>query len=259
MSDVLVEKRGHVTLLTINRPDRMNAFTSETIEQLLAGFEAAQADDNCRAVVLTGAGRAFCAGADGGGIGKERSPLSSKEGLWNGIQRLPLFLDRMDKPVIAAVNGAAVGAGCDIALMCDIRTVGESGRFSEGYVRVGLVPGEGGAYFLPRLVGPAMALELLWTGDFVAGPEAVNLGLANHCYPDDELLQRTLDLAARIAAQPPIVVRYVKRAVRQCARTDLPTALDLISSHMAVVRGTEDTQEALRAFKAKERPAYHGR
>lgn len=259
MPELLIDKNDHVTVLTINRPERMNAFTSNTIKELVSALEESQADAGCRVIVLTGAGPAFCSGADSEGLQRERSVLASKEGLWLGVQRLPLLLERIDKPVIAAVNGPAVGAGCDIALMCDIRIVGESGRFSEGYIRVGLVPGEGGAYFLPRLVGAAMALELLWTGRFVGAEEAVRTGLANHSYPDGELMARTLELATAIANQPPVVVRYVKRAVQQCAKTDLVTALDLISSHMAVVRSTEDTQEALRAFKAKERPVYHGR
>lgn len=259
MPDVLIGNDEQVTVLTINRPERMNAFTSNTINELVGAFEAAQQDTDCRVIVLTGAGRSFCSGADSEGLQRERSVLEAKESLWWGPQRLPLLLERIDKPVIAAVNGAAVGAGCDLALMCDIRIVGASGRFSEGYIRVGLVPGEGGAYFMPRIVGMGKALELLWTGRFVESDEAVRIGLANAAFADDELMSRTLELAKAIAKQPPVVVRYVKRLVQQCTKGDLTTALDLVSSHMAVVRATDDTQEALRAFRSKDRPTFRGR
>ena len=161
--------------------------------------------------------------------------------------------------MLAAVNGVAVGAGMDMALMCDMRFVSESARMSEGYVKVGLVPGDGGCYFLPRLVGTAKALELLWTGDFVDGPTAVELGIANRCVPDDELQEQTYAFAQRLAQGPPVAIRAIKRTVHQSARTDLRTSLDLISSHMAVVQSTEDSAEAMSAFREKRTPHFRGR
>ena len=136
--------------------------------------------------------------------------------------------------MIAAVNGVAVGAGMDMALMCDMRIIARSARLSEGYIRVGLVPGDGGCYYLPRLVGPAKALELLLTGDFIDAEEAARLGIANHVVDDDELPAAVSALARKLADAPPVAVRMIKRAVYQSARTDLRTALDLISSHMSV-------------------------
>ena len=152
--------------------------------------------------------------------------------------------------MIAAVNGTAVGAGMDMALMCDIRLVASSARMSEGYIRVGLVPGDGGCYFLPRLVGMAKALELLWTGDFMEADEALRLGIASYVYGRPGVRVWRARFAARIAAQPPINVQLIKRAAYQSARADLRTALDLISSHMAVVRSTRDSAEAMAAFRA---------
>jgi enoyl-CoA hydratase/carnithine racemase len=168
-------------------------------------------------------------------------------------------LEDLDKPVLAAVNGVAVGAGMDMALMCDIRFAARSARFSEGYVRVGLVPGDGGCYYLPRLVGTAKALELLWTGDFVDAEEALRLGLVSQVHPDEELLSATYAFARRLAEGPPVAIRLIKRAVHQSARTDLRTALDLISSHQAVVQSTHDSKEAYAAFRQKRKPLFEGR
>jgi enoyl-CoA hydratase/carnithine racemase len=145
-----------------------------------------------------------------------------------------------------------------MALMCDIRLAARSARFSEGYVKVGLVPGDGGCYFLPRLAGLAKALELLWTGDFVDSAEALRLGIVNHVYEDESFEQETLAFARRLAAGPPVNIRMIKRATYQSSRTDLRTALDLISSHMAVVRSTHDSREAMRAFVEKRAPEFQG-
>jgi 2-(1,2-epoxy-1,2-dihydrophenyl)acetyl-CoA isomerase len=160
----------------------------------------------------------------------------------------------MDKPVIAMVNGVAVGAGMGMALMCDLRIASETARFSTGYVKVGLVPGDGDTYFLPRLVGTARALELLWTADFVEAAEAERLGIVNRVTPAGRLHEETYALARRIAEGPQVPIRMIKRLVYQSLRLDLRTHLDLVSSHMAVVRETEDHREGVRAFKEK-RPA----
>jgi enoyl-CoA hydratase/carnithine racemase len=165
----------------------------------------------------------------------------------------------MDKPVIAMVNGAAVGAGMGMALMCDLRIAADAARFSTGYVRVGLVPGDGDTYFLPRLVGSARALELLWTADFVEAAEAERLGIVNRVVPGDRLAEETFALARRIADGPQIPIRMIKRLVYQSLRLDLRTHLDLVSSHMAVVRETADHKEGVRAFQEKRAPRFEGR
>ncbi|MGZ4112917.1 MAG: enoyl-CoA hydratase-related protein, partial [Tumebacillaceae bacterium] len=185
--------------------------------------------------------------------------LARKNSLWKLIQRVPLTLEQVDKPVIAAINGDAIGAGLDMALMCDMRVAGEQARFSEGYVRLGIVPGDGGAYFLPRLVGMAKALELLLTGDMFDAAEAARIGLVNKVVPQEQVLDEAYKLARKIAAQPPIAVQLIKRAAYQSANTDLRTALDLVSSHMAVVTETEDHLEAVKALLEKRQGVYKGK
>jgi 2-(1,2-epoxy-1,2-dihydrophenyl)acetyl-CoA isomerase len=193
------------------------------------------------------------------GEDEQPTPLDHKHYLWKHIHQIPFTLEEMDKPVIAMVNGPAVGAGMDMALQCDLRIASEEARFSEAYVKVGLVPGDGGAYFLPRLVGTAKALELFWTGDFVDAREAERIGLVNKVVPAAQLKEVTYDLARRIADGPQIAIRIIKRAVYQGMRTDLRTALDSISSHLAVVRYTEDHREGVQAIREKRPPRFTGR
>ncbi|MER6993875.1 enoyl-CoA hydratase-related protein [Saccharopolyspora hirsuta] len=260
MADLEYQVSDGIGTILLNRPKRKNAFTMEMIDQWAAAIRSARFDPEVRVLVLTGAGDAFCSGVDLDDFtAGEKSVLDHKTVLTERIHQVALALEDLDKPVLAAVNGVAVGAGMDMALMCDIRFVGESARLSEGYVRVGLVPGDGGCYYLPRLVGTAKALELLWTGDFVDAATAVELGIASRCYPDDELLDQTYAFARRLADGPPVAIRAIKRTVYQSARTDLRTSLDLISSHMAVVQSTEDSAEAMRAFKEKRSPKFQGR
>ena len=210
-------------------------------------------------VVLTGAGRGFCSGGDIGGMGEGHDvrPHVTKDRIWQKIQAFPKRLARFKKPILAAVNGAAVGGGMDLALACDIRIAGESAKFAETYAKIGLLPGGGGAYFLPRLVGRARALELLWTADFIDGATALEIGLVNHVYPDDQLLAETIKLAKRIAAMPPLSIRLIKRTVDQSLRSDMDTAFDLVSSHIAIARFGPDHAEAIAAFKEK-RPGKFG-
>jgi enoyl-CoA hydratase/carnithine racemase len=229
------------------------------IDQWAAALRSARTDPAVRVVVVTGAGDAFCSGVDLGEFNADATgPLAVKSVLHDRIHRVAYALEDLDKPVIAAVNGIAVGAGMDMALMCDIRLAASSARLSEGYIRVGLVPGDGGCYFLPRLVGMAKALEL-WTGDFIDAQEALRLGIASYVYPDEDFETSWRAFAARLAAQPPINVQMIKRAAYQSARADLRTALDLISSHMAVVRSTRDSAEAMSAFRERRAPNFEGR
>jgi enoyl-CoA hydratase/carnithine racemase len=246
--------------ILLNRPATKNAFTYPMIDQWAAALRSARTDPAVRVVVVTGAGDAFCSGVDLGEFNADATgPLAVKSALHDRIHRVAYALEDLDKPMIAAVNGIAVGAGMDMALMCDIRLVASSARLSEGYIRVGLVPGDGGCYFLPRVVGMAKALELLWTGDFIDAQEALRLGIASYVYPDEDFRASVTAFAARLAAQPPINVQMIKRAAYQSARADLRTALDLISSHMAVVRSTHDSAEAMSAFRERRPPSFEGR
>ena len=258
--ELLYEVKDRVATLTLNRPDKLNAFTGPMIERWAWALNEAQRDPDVNVVVVTGAGKAFCSGGDVARMGQgEPTPLDHKNTLWEHIHRVPKALEQMDKPVIAMVNGVAVGAGMGMAVMCDLRIASDAARFSTGYVRVGLVPGDGDTYFLPRLVGSAKALELLWTADFIEAPEAERLGIVNRVVPADRLAEETLALARKIADGPQVPIRMIKRLVYQSLRLDLRTHLDLVSSHMAVVRDTEDHREGVQAFKEKRAPKFKGR
>ena len=262
MSDLLYEVKDKIATITLNRPDKLNAFTGDMIEAWAGSLAAAQADDSVNVVVVTGNGRAFCSGGD---VGRMRaaeaapSALDGKNTLWEGVHRVPKALEAMDKPVIAMVNGLAVGAGMGMCVMCDVRIAAESARFSTGYVRVGLVPGDGDTYFLPRLVGAAKALELLWTADFVEAAEALRVGIVQRVVPDAALQEATYAFARQIADGPQIPIRMIKRLVYQSLRLDLRTHLDLVSSHMSIVRQTADHAEGVAAFKEKRSPKFRGR
>ncbi|HEX5569411.1 MAG TPA: enoyl-CoA hydratase-related protein [Streptomyces sp.] len=249
-----------VGLITLNRPERRNAFTFDMIDAWADALDRAARDDGVRAVVLTAAGSSFCSGVDLEELnGVERTPLARRRMLTDRVHKVAYAVDALDKPLIAAVNGAAVGAGMDMALMCDIRFAGRSARFSEGYVKVGLVPGDGGCHYLPRIVGTARALELLWTGDFVDAAEALDLGLVSRVYDDAELLDATLAFARRLAAGPPVALTTIKRAVHQSLRAnDLRTSLDTIASHFAVVTSTRDSAEAVAAAREGRPPHFTG-
>jgi 2-(1,2-epoxy-1,2-dihydrophenyl)acetyl-CoA isomerase len=250
-----------IATITLNRPERMNAFTWEMTDAWADALSEAQHNDAVHVVIVTGAGKAFCSGGDIQNMGErqDRTPLMRKEELAGHVQKIPLTLEAMDKPVIAAVNGAATGAGMDLALQCDLRFAAASARLGETYVRVGLVPGAGGTWFLPRLVGTAKALELFWTGEIIDAGEAERLGIVNKVLPDDQLLTHVRDVATKIARGPQLSIRFIKRAVYQGARIDLRTSLDLISSHYAVVSSSADHKEAVAAYLEKRKPSFTGK
>jgi enoyl-CoA hydratase/carnithine racemase len=248
-----------VGLIRLDRPDKLGAFTWTMIDQWADALVSAQRDDVVRAVVVTGTGRGFCTGVDLDELAAAgRDPIDRKRMLTERVHRVVRASADLDKPLICAVNGLAVGAGMDMTLLCDIRLAAESARFGTGYVRIGLVPGAGGAYFLPRLVGTARALELFWTGDLLSAQEAREMGIVSHVYPDDELLSQALGFAGRIARQAPIAVSMIKRAVYQSLATDLRTSLDLASSQLAVVQSTEDSTEAVSALREHREPVFKG-
>jgi enoyl-CoA hydratase/carnithine racemase len=263
MSDLEWTVEGSIATIRLNRPERRNAFTFEMVREWAALLRDARTDDSVRVVVLTGTGdRAFCSGIDLGSISNANptlTPLQRKSHLHDEIHQVALALEALDKPVIASINGAAVGAGLDMALMCDMRIAARSAKLSEGYIKVGLTPGDGGAYYLPRLVGTPKALELLLTGDFISADEAHRIGMVNRVVDDGDLGPATRALAEQIAAAPPVTVRMIKRATYQSANADLRTSLDLISSHFAVVAATDDAAEALSAMQEKRVPRFHGR
>lgn len=242
MSILLNTDEHGVATLTLNRPEKMNAFDREMIKSWENALLECADDSKVRVIVLTGAGRAFCAGGDAADMKKRAADtaLDRKDYLFRSVHRIALTMERMDKPVIAAVNGAARGAGMDLALMCDIRFAAASATFAESYVGLGLTAGGGGAWYLPRLTGLDHALEIIWTARSVGAEEALKLGLVTKVVPDEALANETHALARRIAAQPEHAVRFSKRAVYQGLNMSLIAHLDMVSSHVAVLRDTDD-------------------
>ncbi|MBV6762136.1 enoyl-CoA hydratase/isomerase family protein [Rhodococcus opacus] len=260
MADIDYAVADHIATITLNRPQRKNAFTLEMIDTWANALIEAEHDPNVRVVVLTGAGGSFCSGVDLTVLDTiEPTPLGAKNLLTRHVHRVAHAAEALNKPYLAAVSGDAFGAGMDMALLADIRLASESARFSQAYIRVGLVPGDGGCYLLPRIVGTATALQLMWTGRVVGAQEALSLGLVSAVHPDDALEKEVLELATQIARQPPVAVQMIKRSTRLGEKHDLRTALDLISSHHAVVMSTEDSHEARRAMVEKRPAHYVGR
>ncbi|RKR45207.1 enoyl-CoA hydratase-related protein [Paraburkholderia sp. BL17N1] len=262
MADLEISRVGRVVVATLNRPEKKNALSEDMLELLRNELKSANEDDDVGSFVLTGAGDAFCSGGDLGrraAEGGDPTPLERKHRLQRVTHKVALAIEEFEKPLIAAVNGAAVGAGMDLSLMCDIRFAAQSARFAEAYIRVGLIPGNGGCYFLPRLIGPAKALELLWTGDFVNADEAHRLGIVNRVTPDESLQDETLAFATRLAEGPPVQTRDIKKLMYQSMRTDLRTSLETTSALMAVVQSTADYREAITAYKEKRKGEFKGR
>lgn len=256
---ILYETEGHIARIIINRPEARNAFSPEMITLWKEALESAHADQNIRVIVVTGRGDTFCSGGDIRDMaeGKLRS-WDMKKFLWDGVHRIVLALEDTDKPVIAAINGMAMGAGLDMAVMCDLRVCSDKAKMAESYILMGMAPGDGGAYFLPRLVGIARALELLLTGRVIGATEALEIGLVNRVVPHEKLMEETMSLAKEIAGKPPLASRMIKRAVYQAQRSDLRGHLDYISSQLALLSETRDHQEAARAFLEKRSPEFKG-
>jgi enoyl-CoA hydratase/carnithine racemase len=260
MGDLEFTVQDGVATILLNRPHRRNAFTFAMLKLWAECLAEAQDDREVRVVVVTGAGAAFCAGVDLDELATERgTPIENKLLLTDKVHVVARAVEGLDKPYIAAMPGVAVGAGLDMALMADIRLAAAGGSFSESYIRVGLLPGDGGCHLLPRLIGKAKALELLWTGDVITAPLALELGLVNAIYPDDEFASSAQAFAHRIAAAPPLATRMIKRAVVHGESMTFAASLDLISSHQAIIQSTQDSQEAMAAFRQKRPGVYLGR
>ena len=263
---ILYEKSDGVATITLNRPERMNAFTDVMLREWAAALEDARLDRDVRAVIVTGAGRGFCAGADlrgGSGIASDGAapPTAADRRNWlrDGVHYVPRAVQLLDKPYIAAVNGAAVGAGMDMASMADIRIASESAKFAMSYVKVGLVPGDGGCYFLPRIVGIAKALELIWTGDFIDPAEALRIGYVSKVVPGENLASAAREFALRLAQGPAVAMQLAKRLVYRGLDAGWHEAFEQAGSAMAIAQSTEDAREGPRAFVESRQPKFMGR
>ena len=263
MADLEITTTHRVMIAKLNRPDKKNALSEEMLNSLKSALDMANNDPGIGCFVITGAGDAFCSGGDLGrrandGVASVPTPLERKMRLQKVTHQVAFAVEQFEKPLIAAVNGVAVGAGMDLALGCDIRLASRSARFSMGYIRVGLIPGNGGCYFLPRLVGTARALEWMWTGDFISSEEALAHGVVTHVHDDAVFWDQTMALAEKIANGPPVQIRDIKKITYQSLKTDLKTSLDSVSAHMAVVQSTDDYKEAIQAFKEKRPAIFKG-
>ncbi len=261
---VRYEQDGGVVVLTLNEPKTRNAISPGIVEALVAHAERINADLSVGCVILTGAGEGFSSGGNVKQM-KERAnlfagtPAEIRRGYLQGIQRIPLAMYALEAPSIAAVNGAAVGAGCDLASMCDMRIAARSATFAESFLRVGLVSGDGGAWFLPRAVGMSKAYEMTFTGDFIEAEEAARIGLVSKVVDDDKLMVEATALARRIAAQPVHSLRLTKRLLRDSQHVSLAMALEMASSMQALAQHTKDQHEAVLAFMEKRKPKFERR
>ena len=268
-SYVQTAQTGRVVTLTLDRPALRNAIGShDDCAQLVAAIERAAADPGVAALVLTGAGSAFCAGGDlaamrerdpaKGGIGPLASPLATRNNYRAGIQRIPEVLWNCELPTIAAINGHAIGAGLDLACMCDIRIAAAGAKLASSFVKLGIVPGDGGAYLLPRAVGWSKAAEMMFTGEPIGAEEALACGLVSRVVAPDQVLPEAQALAARIAANPPQTLRLVKRLLREAQHARLPEVLQLSAAFQALAHETADHHEALAAFFDKRPAVFTG-
>jgi enoyl-CoA hydratase/carnithine racemase len=261
---LLIERHGAVVLLTLNRPETRNALSGE---DCFAAFETAlaelDADLSVRAAVLTGGGSAFCSG---GNVAEMRDRRGMFEGSPDditrryraGIQRIPRAFAQCRVPIIAAVNGPAIGAGNDLACMCDIRIASSAARFAESFVKVGIVPGDGGCWLLPRAVGYARAAEMAFTGETLDAKQALAIGLVSRVVAPEQLLPEALALAQRIAANPPKVLRWTKALLTQAGTSTLNEALDAAGPFQGQAHHTRDHHEAVTAFFDKRMPQFNG-
>ncbi|HSG79709.1 MAG TPA: enoyl-CoA hydratase-related protein [Acidimicrobiia bacterium] len=254
MTRVLTETANGVARITLDGPETRNAISDiETIEALDTAIQAADADPAVSVLVLTGTDPAF---SSGGNVKQMRSreglfagdPDAIAEGYRASIHRLPRTLSRVDVATIAAVNGVAVGAGMDVAVMCDLRIASDRARFAEPFVNLGIVSGDGGSWFLPRVIGHQRAVELTLTGRMVEAAEALTIGLVLEVVPHDDLMARVDELAGTIAAKPPNAVRLAKRLLRMAERTDLDAFLDATAAFQAITHHSDAHREAMRAL-----------
>lgn len=258
---VIYEVADQIATITLNRQETLNALTPIMRQELLDTVTRSNDDDGVRAIVITGAGRGFCSGGDVKAMNEAR-----KSGKVNAIDDkidplrddVVLALRNATKPVIAAVNGAAAGAGMNIALACDIRIASSKARFGQTFSRRGLHPDWGGTYFLPRIVGMAKACELIWSGRMIDAAEALELGIVSQLVEPDDLMATTLEMAKTFAAGPPIVIRLSKRAIYRSMDSSLKEALEFETYAQNICAATQDAKEGISAFVEKREPKFTG-
>ena len=258
---VLYEQDDRIVKITLNRPDTRNALSGDIIEGLVEYIQKADKDKNVGCVILTGAGKSF---SSGGNL-QEIKDMTTKDQMtqaqledWYrfGIQKIPVTMNSIDVPVVAAVNGHAIGAGNDLCTMCDIRIAGEDAKFSESFLRIGIIPGDGGSWFLPKIIGLARANEMILTCDVLDANKALDWGLVSKVVPNENLIMEAQKLANKIAAQPPEASRRAKRLLRMSQNVPLQDALEMAASQQSMLQQLDDHREAIDALLEKRKPNY---
>ena len=259
MDEVLIEIDGAVGTLTLNRPEKLNALIGSMRDQVSDGLAALGENDEVRAVIVTGAGRAFCAGADVGYLNRliEADEIEEARLLAEAGARVARTIAEMPKPVIAAINGAAAGGGANLALACDLRIASEDAVIGQTFNRIGLHPDWGATYFTPRLVGPAKAAELFFLADMIGAVEAERIGLINRVVPGDRLMEEVREIADRLVAKPALAIRLAKQAVRRSLESSLDEMLDYELEAQEACFRSEDAREGTRAFLEKREPRFN--
>lgn len=260
---VLFDVQDHIAEITLNRPEALNALSESMRDGLWEALNRVESDPEIRVAIITGAGRAFCAGGDVKSMAQRGQEEASSARLQMETlralgRRIPVKVASMDKPIIAAVNGAAAGWGCDLAVACDFRIASDQARFSEAFVKRGLLPDGGATWTLPRLIGKDQALRLILTGDLIDAREAQRIGLVTEVVPAAELMERTREFAGQIARNAPLAVQLAKRAVAEGADFSFPQAMDQIATFLGILRNTQDHREGVRAFIEKRDPKFVG-
>jgi 2-(1,2-epoxy-1,2-dihydrophenyl)acetyl-CoA isomerase len=259
--DLIVEKKNQTLWITLDRPDASNAYTISMVKGLVEVLKYADIDNSIRVMVITGSGKSFCAGGDikamkakTGMFAGESNEL--REAYQAGIQQIPLTISQLKTPLIAMVNGAAVGAGCDLAAMCDLRLASNEAVFAETFAKVGLVPGDGGAFFLTRLIGFGKAMEMFLTCKNISAEEALKIGLVNQVVLPEILKNKTQELADTLAALPPIALQMTKKSVTHAYQNDLNSHLELMAAYQGITQRSSDHFKALDGMMEKKKPTF---
>ncbi len=265
MSFATYEKSGRIAVVTMNRPEARNAIgTLEDCQELANAFMRAHDDPEVNALILTGAGKAFCSGGDlkaireRTGIGPQAKPDGTRANYRRGVQQIIRTLADIEVATIAAINGPAIGLGMDIGILCDMRVAGASAKLASSFVKVGIIPGDGGAWILTQAIGPTRAAEMILTGDAIDAEEAARIGLVNKTVPDDQLMAEARKLAERVAVNPPRTVRLAKRLLRKSQHGRLGDIMELSAAFQALAHETADHKEAVDAFSEKRAPKFTG-